>query len=93
MVALGWEEELCDVCLFSHSCKGTMEGYAYRYPDQGGMRLDPSLVIIAPEAEAADDGGYDELRGQDGVHCRSTRCQRFILTLSLLLSFVVYGSM
>ncbi len=33
------------------------------------MRLNPSLVVLVPEAESADDGGRDELRGQDGVHC------------------------
>lgn len=33
------------------------------------MRLDPSLVVGAPEAETADDGGRDELRSQDGVDC------------------------
>lgn len=44
-------------------------GRAYRNPDECRVRLDPCLVVVAPEAESADDSRHDELRGQDGVHC------------------------
>lgn len=37
------------------------------------MRLDPGLVVVAPKAESADDGGHEELRGQDGVNCSMRR--------------------
>lgn len=39
----------------------------YRNEDEAGMRLDPGLVALTPEAEAADDGRDNKLRGQDGV--------------------------
>lgn len=54
--------------------------FAYRYPDQGWMRLDPDLVVGAPEAEAADDAGHDELRGQDGIHY-NTQCQSVVIAI------------
>lgn len=43
------------------------------------MRLNPSLVVIAPKAQSAYDSSHYKLRGQDGIdynmykvsHCRS----------------------